>query len=162
MIPGSLLLCVSSPYAIAVDARDNPRLISQLCSCRSIQLSYGRMLEFPIAYRTCRYQKLGPDQTRPLREAEEPTMTQGIPCQETKVPEVGRLTSPLRAAPCQLNSPAGPRSPEVESLCGSALVSMVKPAAFRHGDNPAQFRRFNRSSIWTVLPKRKMTPRGLR
>jgi hypothetical protein len=78
-------------------------------------------------------------------------MSQGIPCQETKVPELGRLTSPLRAAPCQLNSPAGARSPEVESLCGSALVSMVKPADFRHGDNLAQFRRFNRSSIWTVI-----------
>ena len=37
------------------------------------------------------------------------------------------------------------------------MVSMVKPADFRHGDNSAQFRRFNRSSIWTVLPKRKMT-----
>ena len=36
----------------------------------------------------------------------------------------------------------------VESLCGSALVSMVKPADFRHGDNPAQFRRFNR---WDFL-----------
>src|SRR4029453_9869158 len=60
-----------------------------------------------------------------------------------------------------LNSPAGPRSPEVESLCGSALVSMVKPADFRHGNNPAQIRRFNRSSIWTVLPKRKMTPRAV-
>ena len=88
-------------------------------------------------------------------------MSQGIPCQETKVPEFGRLTSPLRAVPCQLNSPAGPRSPEVESLCGSALVSMVKPADFRHGDNPAQFRRFNRSSVWTVLPKRKMTTRAV-
>ena len=88
-------------------------------------------------------------------------MSQGIPCQETKVPELGRLTSPLRAASCQLNSPAGARSPEVESLCGSALVSMVKPADFRHGDNPTQFWRFNRSSIWTVLPKRKMTPRAV-
>ena len=35
--------------------------------------------------------------------------------------------------------------------------TMVNPADFRHSDNPAQFRRFNRSSIWTVLPKRKMT-----
>src|SRR4029434_4412079 len=75
--------------------------------------------------------------------------------------ELSRLTLPLRVAPCQLNSPAGPRSPDVESLCGSAFVSMVKPADFRHGDNPAQFRRFNRSSIWTVLPKRKMTPRAV-
>src|SRR4029434_7834885 len=31
-------------------------------------------------------------------------MSQGIPCQETKVPELSRLTSPLRVAPCQLNS----------------------------------------------------------
>jgi hypothetical protein len=88
-------------------------------------------------------------------------MSQGIPCQENKVPELGRLTSPFRAALCQLNSPAGARSPEAESLWGSALVSMVKPADFRHGANSAQFRRFNRSSIWTVLPKRKMTPRAV-
>src|SRR4030095_13596240 len=88
-------------------------------------------------------------------------MSQGIPCQETKVPGLGRLTSPVRAAPCQASSPSCARSPEVESLGGSALVSMMKPADFRHGDNSAQFRRFNRSSIWTFLRKRKMTPRAV-
>ena len=33
---------------------------------------------------------------------------------------------------------------------------MVKPADFGHGDNPSPLRRFNRSSVRRILPKRKM------
>ena len=40
-----------------------------------------------------------------------------------------------------------------KSSGGSAFVSMMKSADLGHCNNPAQFRRFNGSGIWRVLPE---------
>ena len=41
---------------------------------------------------------------------------------------------------------------------GSALVSMVKATNLGYGNDASELRRFNRSSVRRVLPKRQMAP----
>jgi hypothetical protein len=51
------------------------------------------------------------------------------------------------------------RFTELGNSGGSALVSMVEPADLGNRDDPTQLRRFNGSAVWSIFPKRKMTPR---
>ena len=74
-------------------------------------------------------------------------------------PAVRQADYGLGAVPWQLKLSQWFRGQEPESLCGSAFVSMVKPAHLGHGNNPSPLGRFNRSSVRRVLPKRKMTTR---
>jgi len=74
-------------------------------------------------------------------------------------PAVRQADYGLGAVPWQLKLSQWFRGQESESLCGSAFVSMVKPAHLGHGNNPSPLGRFNRSSVRRVLPKRKMTTR---
>jgi hypothetical protein len=53
------------------------------------------------------------------------------------------------------------RFTELGNSGGSALVSMVEPTDLGDRDDPTRLRRFNGSSVWSIFPKRKMTPRTL-
>src|SRR4029453_15733070 len=74
-------------------------------------------------------------------------------------PAVRQADYVLAAVPWQLKLSQWFRGQEGESLYGSAVVSMVKPTPLGPGNNPSPLGRFNRSSVWRVLPKRKMTTR---
>src|SRR4030095_2683799 len=74
-------------------------------------------------------------------------------------PAVRQADYGLGAVPWQLKLSQWFRGQESESLCGSAFVSMVKPAHLGHGNNPSPLGRFNRSAVRRFLPKRKMTTR---
>lgn len=50
------------------------------------------------------------------------------------------------------------RFTELGNSGGSAPVSMVEPADLGDRDDPTQLWRFNGSSVWSIFPKRKMTP----